>query len=32
MQVSIDGMVAVQRGHAHFKGNWDEELEDSRRL
>jgi dihydrofolate reductase len=26
MQVSIDGMVAVQRGHAHFKGNWDEEV------
>jgi dihydrofolate reductase len=24
MQVSIDGMVAVQRGHAHFK--WDEEV------
>jgi hypothetical protein len=24
MQVSIDGMVAVQSGHAHFK--WDEEV------
>jgi hypothetical protein len=24
MQVSIDGMVAAQRGHAHF--NWDEEV------
>jgi hypothetical protein len=24
MQVSIDGMVAAQRGHAHF--NWDDEV------